>query len=174
MRDDFLVVIDDAEMLVHVQVIVRVIFVVSGCLEDRVKVERVDAQLFEVRQLLLDAADVTAVEPEEHKPSVEALAVSGFPGGGSEPRACPGADGVRVVVGVCVAEAVREDLVPDRFFGPLRRAEDVVFVNTRRIDVRVADTSVGIGKHERVGNLSGALLCGHTVAERDPRFPYCE
>ena len=109
-----------AKMRVNVAVILRVIFVVGWRYEDGIEVDPVNAELLQVIQLVHDALQVAAV------------VLAGVVGRG---RTVPVLDllhaaavvvvlaGHDVVVGVAVAEAVREDLIEHGSFGPVRRLE---------------------------------------------------
>ena len=51
-----------SEVLVDVEVVRRVVLVVSGCLEDRIEVDRVHAEIGEVVELLLETLEVSPIK----------------------------------------------------------------------------------------------------------------
>src|SRR5262249_44246099 len=119
-------------------------------LEDRVQIEGVNAEVFEVIELLLDALEVTAVEAGIHVPLVKRLAGPGFEIRGSEPVATPRARRRGIVAGVTVAKALGEDLVPDGVASPLRRVKDVRFGQLGFVSLRIAHARASILEDERV------------------------
>ena len=113
-----------------------VVLVVRWRVEHRVQVQRVHAQLLQVRQALQDAGNVAAVAPVGQV-VLQRLAAGALPGLQCVPVAGPGvgapagvqraamqralqALGRGVVAQVAVAKALGEDLVPDGVAGPLR------------------------------------------------------
>ena len=91
-----------AEQGVDRQVVVRVVAVVRRRREDRVEVDRVDAQRNEMVEMLGDAEEVPALE-------------AGLGG-----RRVPGLQRARLVDPRARREAVREDLVEDGVADPIR------------------------------------------------------
>ena len=89
-----------AEQRIDREVVVRVISVVRRRREDRVQVERVDAQVLEIAELVGEAAQVAALEPVGGRGRVPALEAAGF------------------VDAVTLGEPVGEDLVEDRIADP--------------------------------------------------------
>src|SRR5208283_4952649 len=82
-----------AKMLVHREVVDNVVFMVAGALENRRKIERGDAEVAQVIQLVEDALQIAAREVAE---------------GG---RRAPWFGSERVIRPVAVAEALRKNLV---------------------------------------------------------------
>jgi hypothetical protein len=116
----------------------RVVLVQRRGLEDRVQVDRVHPQRLDVVELLEDALEVPAVAPDVGVPE-EVMAVRLLPGLQQVPIRGPGGYppvaerlvGPRppevcrfgIVPRIAVAEALGEDLVPDRVRGPGRRSD---------------------------------------------------
>ena len=146
-------------MVVDVEVVRRVVLVVALGLEDRHQVDGVDAQLFQVRQLLLQPVEIAAVEPVEHEVLVKRLPVLPFPRRRREPLAGPRPDGVRIVGGISVAEPVQHDLVPDRVLGPFGRLEYVWLRHGHSKDDGGAAVRPAVGECKCIVDLC-RLVCG--------------
>ena len=117
-----------AERGVDVQVVLCVVPMVRPRLEDRVQPDRVDTEVLQVLQLLLDPLQVAAEEvPVERRAGIDGLVPpevrfrgrvaveQGTPGGRSGPAV--------VVRRVAVAEPVRKERVHDGALLPRRRRE---------------------------------------------------
>ena len=112
-------VAEHAEVLVHVPVVAGVVLVQAVGLEDRVQVDRRNAQPAEVGQRLPHALQVAAVAAVPDV-AVEVAALARL---AVVPLASPGDGARRVVARVAVAEPLRQDLVPDGVLGPVGRDE---------------------------------------------------
>ena len=107
-----------------------IVFVERGGLKDGVEVERVDAELLEIGELLAQADQVAAVASMKHG-GPEAGGVGGFPVVAGVPLHAPGCDapigevlaaevlGARIGLGAAVAEALGKRLIPDGVLGPV-------------------------------------------------------
>ena len=93
-----------SELGIDAGIVLRIILVGGIRLHDGIQVNARDTQLLQVGKLLLDALQIPA----------EAFLI------GDRPRV-PGHDIQRVFLRRSVAEAVRENLIPDRFVHPVRR-----------------------------------------------------
>jgi len=165
----------DAEVVVDVQVVARVVLVRAGRLEHGVQVHRGHAERLDVRDLLAHARDVAAVLAEEADPRRHGLSV-GLHLGWSRlrPVARPRARVVGIVRRIAVAESIHHDLIPHRALRPVGRVERNRLAEHRHLEfMRVKPAHIVGGEFERIRLLGVAL--GHAdfppVEVADARHP---
>ena len=126
-------------------------------LEDRVQVERGDAELLQVVELLGEALEVAAVEPAEDVVLVEGLSVATLPGAWRVPLARPRPRALGIVLGGAAAEAIDHDLVPDRVLRPVGRADRGRASVFERVDLGGACRHRAVLQDEHVASAAGRV-----------------
>ena len=116
--DEMLEVVIRAENRVDLEIVARIVMMIAFRLEDRIQINRVDAEVFEIRQFRLDAAQVAAKEIiGDNLLRIGILVIAGI----VLPRGMEHGAALRGELVAHTAEAVRENLVHDSMLRPVRR-----------------------------------------------------
>ena len=121
--DQFRQVASIAEIIVHMAVVGGVVLVQTGRLENRIQIEARNPEAAQIGKLFADALNVAAVAPVVHVVAAPPACAGRGAGSGSTPLHRPRHGIRRVVRLIAVAEALRENLIPDRSLSPRRRLE---------------------------------------------------
>ena len=144
--DEMLEVVIRAENRVDFEIVARIVMMIALRLEDRVQIDCVDAEILEIRQLRLDAAQIAAEEIiGDDFLRVRVFVVAGV----ILPRRMEHGAALRGELVAHTAEAVGENLVHDGMLRPVRRLRASVIdrnlIRRRRLVVELADTAELLG-----------------------------